>query len=739
MKDKLFLALICLTLLVGCNKDDDSPTTAPIQKEEPKKEDPPSPPVLTGIFKDAEVQGLTFETATQNGITDANGEFFYLENEEVTFKIGNVILGTVPGQDLVTPITIAQQTDDDAAISSPVAMNIAALLQTLDADQSHDNGIQITESASSNMGVTEIDFSAPVENTLAKMVVNISQNGGGNLNVVYPETAAMNMAMSLGEEISLEPNYTVSHFMPFLKSFFESSYYSNMPASAVHVHNFDLEGKLISTDIVLRYSGRTVYSLVYDAHAENGLPNKGSLTYNYADLPMGFGASPPSNPITYRIEMTYNAENHVEVMNNLYEGSIVPDPIAFTAYDDANRPLTWSRDFTSEDGSNNSITTYNVTYTNDQMVTEERVYSGESIFGDDRYSYSGTNDYEYSFDAQGNYSKIVLATTTVNSQIVAGEETSSNATSTIENIFMYTSDHKLQSRTRRSDRTEDGVSASFTREFLFDDNEFITVYTFTDEDGFSSESQLQQGIFSSSVSYQDNVLSREEEYMPDGSRIDTQYYYDVNGTLLEIYVDEYDAGYLRTKQTVRDANDEIVQLSYFNDAGYIMSTEYYYEGVLSSIYEYEYDANNFVTRNIIKDPEGNLLADDYYQYENGLLAEIERLDANGNLLATYVYEYDAEGYLSTYIGFFASGNVEFIYFYEAGVIVRGEFYDEQGNLVDVIDYTSSDKKPVSNKIQRKQRQEHPTIDGRSLNKTSMTKIEVLARRNQELILQNQRR
>ena len=47
-----------------------------------------------GTFTDAGlVSGLQYQTATQSGVTDANGKFHYLSGETVTFKVGNIVLG----------------------------------------------------------------------------------------------------------------------------------------------------------------------------------------------------------------------------------------------------------------------------------------------------------------------------------------------------------------------------------------------------------------------------------------------------------------------------------------------------------------------------------------------------------------------------------------------------------------------------------------------------------------------
>lgn len=101
---------------------------------------------LTGTFIDAAVQGLAFETPTQNGITNSKGEFQYLSGEKVVFSIGEMKLPEVviPTGGQVTPLHMGvQKSSDDQRV-----VNIAALLQTLDTDGDPENGITIPEQLS---------------------------------------------------------------------------------------------------------------------------------------------------------------------------------------------------------------------------------------------------------------------------------------------------------------------------------------------------------------------------------------------------------------------------------------------------------------------------------------------------------------------------------------------------------------------------------------------------------------
>ena len=70
----------------------------------------------TGFFIDSRVSGLTWVTQfngqnTGIGTTSFNGAFPYLQGETVTFRIGDLELGTVQASAYITPLTLAGTTN----------------------------------------------------------------------------------------------------------------------------------------------------------------------------------------------------------------------------------------------------------------------------------------------------------------------------------------------------------------------------------------------------------------------------------------------------------------------------------------------------------------------------------------------------------------------------------------------------------------------------------------------------
>jgi len=89
------LLLFCLATITACADDSSNPDA------------------LTGVFLDSPVGGLNYQTATMSGITDENGTFMYHEGEIVTFLIGDVMLGSAPGNNIMTPVDLVPEAIDE--------------------------------------------------------------------------------------------------------------------------------------------------------------------------------------------------------------------------------------------------------------------------------------------------------------------------------------------------------------------------------------------------------------------------------------------------------------------------------------------------------------------------------------------------------------------------------------------------------------------------------------------------
>jgi len=104
---------------------------------------PPPPPaaVISGVFKDANVGGLSFESGGEAGITGADGRFTCETGADVSFSIGSVALGSTECATLVTPSSLVAS----GALDDVETLNRVRFLLMLDRDGSPANGIEISE------------------------------------------------------------------------------------------------------------------------------------------------------------------------------------------------------------------------------------------------------------------------------------------------------------------------------------------------------------------------------------------------------------------------------------------------------------------------------------------------------------------------------------------------------------------------------------------------------------------
>lgn len=102
----------------------------------------------TGTLTDAAIAGVSYRTSSGiTGVTDAEGKFRYNPGDTVTFRLGSLVLGTIPttgDEETITPIQLVNAinglTDQQ---KENMVTNLLVLLQSVDADGNPDNGIDI--------------------------------------------------------------------------------------------------------------------------------------------------------------------------------------------------------------------------------------------------------------------------------------------------------------------------------------------------------------------------------------------------------------------------------------------------------------------------------------------------------------------------------------------------------------------------------------------------------------------
>jgi len=179
IKTAIYGIIIILTTIffTACSSSDGSSDTNP------------PPTQVTGQFIDDNIQGLTYTCSSgSTGITNANGDYTCNAGDNVTFKVGDMTIGTLAAQSqFFTPYSFHPTSLDGS-------LNLASLLQSLDSDGDSTNGsIVIDNTLASKLSptadVTSPTFRTDTENDLSITLVsqsdaqqnlnkNIEDNGG---------------------------------------------------------------------------------------------------------------------------------------------------------------------------------------------------------------------------------------------------------------------------------------------------------------------------------------------------------------------------------------------------------------------------------------------------------------------------------------------------------------------------------------------------------------------------------
>jgi len=207
---KILLGLATAALLIsGCGSSSgssSSETTTP----------PPAQGVTqTGIFVDAPVEGLRYKTATREGFTNDEGKYEYEAGEEVEFFLGNLSFGKVLATDIVTPYTLAGDTNIDAP--SILATNIAQLLQSL--DDTSDTGHIVIPQSLNDLDISNIDLSLNIDADLQEILTEASYITQKTYVLVGEDEANANLKTGV-EAVQVDENTEVTWSdVSFLGSF----------------------------------------------------------------------------------------------------------------------------------------------------------------------------------------------------------------------------------------------------------------------------------------------------------------------------------------------------------------------------------------------------------------------------------------------------------------------------------------------------------------------------------------
>ncbi len=146
---------------------------------------PDSQTLKTGVLVDSPVENVEFETPTQSGSTNSDGEFSYRDGESIQFSIGNLAFPKVSARTIITPLTLAGV----FSVTDQQATNIARLLLSLDENANPDDGITIPAGAAAVASPINFDVdSASFENDPA--VLDLVADSGSVNTVLISEADA---------------------------------------------------------------------------------------------------------------------------------------------------------------------------------------------------------------------------------------------------------------------------------------------------------------------------------------------------------------------------------------------------------------------------------------------------------------------------------------------------------------------------------------------------------------------
>lgn len=142
--------------------------------------------VKTGTFTLGNVNQLGYRSESRSGLTDNAGTFEYEGDEEVTFHVGGVVLGTARGADRVSPFDLFDTTPPTDAVSAIYdlqdtasvrpferGLNVAAFLMSLDNDALPSNGIDLT-GRDAQLAEARVDFNMKSTSFVGERAVEVA-------------------------------------------------------------------------------------------------------------------------------------------------------------------------------------------------------------------------------------------------------------------------------------------------------------------------------------------------------------------------------------------------------------------------------------------------------------------------------------------------------------------------------------------------------------------------------------
>ncbi|MGD8630089.1 MAG: hypothetical protein PVH38_06295 [Gammaproteobacteria bacterium] len=158
-----------------------------------------------GTLVDAPVAGVRYESGPLAGITGSHGEFQYEVGNSVRFFIGDIALGrAVAGKAVITPLDLVEH----GTIDTPAVVNIARLLQSLDADPDDGNitipvaarvaAVRSNPALSSAIDILDFSDETAFVNAASQLVAVLTSGYPFTAVLVDADQARSHMVRSMG-------------------------------------------------------------------------------------------------------------------------------------------------------------------------------------------------------------------------------------------------------------------------------------------------------------------------------------------------------------------------------------------------------------------------------------------------------------------------------------------------------------------------------------------------------------
>lgn len=172
---------------------------------------PPGTP-REGTFLDSFVDGLDYGTIDfLVNVTGEGGKFDYLEGDDVTFSLGELLLGTVRGQEVITPLDLVPGAKDE---TDPTVTTICRLLQSLDDDSDLENGILIAEAIKDEVSAWFLDFATEID-----------EFDDSDMEALFERLNQQNLFAGPEDRVPITAAGALKHFRQLFMDPFKGEYY----------------------------------------------------------------------------------------------------------------------------------------------------------------------------------------------------------------------------------------------------------------------------------------------------------------------------------------------------------------------------------------------------------------------------------------------------------------------------------------------------------------------------------